>query len=186
MNESSKNSGKNGSKEQIAEAMKILIREKKFSKITVGDICEKSSLSRQSFYRKFNDKYDVFAYLFKTYVDNAYNNYGLMAMPEIGQMGIEFFREYRNAIKDMGCDFGYPNPFMVYWFNFCKDHYYSVIGKSKITPELEAAMRFYFHATYFTFYEYVSGNIKADPAEMIRIVLNFMPEILRNTLYKKE
>lgn len=186
MNESSKNNNKIGSKEQIADAMKILIHEKKFSKITVGDICEKSSLSRQSFYRNFYDKYDVFAYLFKTFVNSTMNDYGLMAMPEIAQVGLGFFQEYRSAIKDMGCDFGYPNPFMNYWFNFCVDHYYSIIGRTRITPELEAAMNFYFHATYFTFYEYVSGNISADSAETIRIVLNFMPEILRNTLYKNE
>lgn len=186
MTESSKAESKKGAKEQIADAMKVLLREKKFSKITVGDICVKSNLSRQSFYRNFYDKYDVFAYLFKTFIDDAMNDYGLMAMPKIGQVGLEFFMEYRNAIKDMGCDFGYPNAFMNYWFNFCAEHYHNVIGKARITPEVEAAMKFYFHATYFTFYEYVCGNINADPAETIRIVLNFMPAVLWNILYKKD
>lgn len=186
MSELSKDDSRKGAKDLIAEAMKILLREKKFSKITVGNICQKSDLSRQSFYRNFFDKYDVFAYLFKTYMDEAMNSYGLMAMPEIGQKGLEFFWEYRNAIKDMGCDFGYPNAFMNFWFDYCAEHYYSVIGKVKITPEVEAAMKFYFHATYFTFYEYVCGNIAADPEETIRIVLNFMPDVLCKTLYIKK
>lgn len=186
MNDSAKINSRNGTKKQIADALETLISEKKFSKITVGDICEKASLSRQSFYRHFSDKYDVFSYLFKTYIDDTLEDYGLMAMPEITKVGLEFFRNHKYAIKDMGCDFGCPNPFMNYWFHFCFEHYYNVIGKARITPDLEAAMKFYFHATYFTFYEYVSGNISADPAATIRIILNFMPEIIRNTLYKTE
>lgn len=186
MSESPKTEGKKEAKEQFANAMKLLLREKRFSKITVGDICKKTELSRQSFYRNFYDKYDVFAYMFRTFIGNAMDDYGLLAMPEIGQKGLEFFQEYRNAIKDMGCDFGYPNPFMNYWFSFCEEHYYNVIGRTRITPEIESAMKFYFHATYFTFYEYVCGNINAGPSETIRIVLNFMPSVLWDVLYSKQ
>ena len=180
----SKSDGKKEIKNQIARAVKSLINEKRFSKITVGNICEKSGLSRQSFYRNFYDKYDVLAYLFKLFLNEAINNYGMLAMTEIGEVGLEFFCEYKNVIKDMGCDFGYPNPFMNFWFDYCYEHYCSVIGKHRISAELESAMRFYFHATYFTFYEYVCGNIESGSSETIKIVLSLMPETLKKELYK--
>jgi len=43
----------------IIEAFRELISEVPFSKISVGDICERSFLNRKSFYYHFKDKYDL-------------------------------------------------------------------------------------------------------------------------------
>lgn len=182
----SKKTEKKDIKGRIANALTELIEEKNFLKITVRDICKKSSLSRQSFYRTFYDKYDVFSYIFKSYIDEAMNSYGLLAMSEIATIGLSFFCEHKKAIKEMGCDFGYPNPFMISWFEVCFEHYFRILGKSRITPELEFAMKFYFHATYFSFYECVCGNIPGDIEETIAIVLSLQPDNLKKALYEKE
>ncbi len=50
-------------KRTIAEAMKALVREKRFEDISIFDICEQSGVSRRTFYRYFSDKYEVIEWI---------------------------------------------------------------------------------------------------------------------------
>lgn len=52
----------------LAEGMKELLRQETIEKITVEEVCEKSEISRRSFYRYFIDKYDVVSWI----VDREY------------------------------------------------------------------------------------------------------------------
>lgn len=49
----------NITKRALAHALKELMEEKNFSKISVADICEKCDMNRKSFYYHFKDKYDL-------------------------------------------------------------------------------------------------------------------------------
>ena len=46
-------------KTALIEAFRSLILERGFSKISVGDICERCNMNRKSFYYHFKDKYDI-------------------------------------------------------------------------------------------------------------------------------
>jgi len=48
----------------LADAMKALMQEKPFEKISVTDICEKCGMNRKSFYYHFQDKYDLLNWIF--------------------------------------------------------------------------------------------------------------------------
>lgn len=54
----------NITKRAIAASLKSLMNEKPFSKIGVGDICEKCGMNRKSFYYHFRDKYDLINWIF--------------------------------------------------------------------------------------------------------------------------
>lgn len=56
----------NITKEALAQAMKSLMMEKPFAKISIGDICGRCSMNRQSFYYHFRDKYDLVNWIFYT------------------------------------------------------------------------------------------------------------------------
>ena len=56
----------NITKRALAGALKELMEEKNFSKISVADICEKCDMNRKSFYYHFRDKYDVFNWIIDT------------------------------------------------------------------------------------------------------------------------
>lgn len=51
----------------LANAMKQLMEQKGFSKISVGEICETCGINRKSFYYHFRDKYDLVNWIY--YVD---------------------------------------------------------------------------------------------------------------------
>ena len=56
----------NITKKALAEALKQLMLEKAFEKISVSDICEKCDMNRKSFYYHFKDKYDLVNWIFDT------------------------------------------------------------------------------------------------------------------------
>ena len=56
----------NVTKTVMANAMKGLMEEKPFAKISVGDICERCGMNRKSFYYHFKDKYDLVNWIFQT------------------------------------------------------------------------------------------------------------------------
>ena len=50
----------------MAKAMKALMGEKPFARISVGDICERCGMNRKTFYYHFKDKYDLVNWIFQT------------------------------------------------------------------------------------------------------------------------
>ncbi len=52
-------------KRMIAAALKKLMGQKSFEKISVTDICDDCSLNRKSFYYHFKDKYDLVNWIFQ-------------------------------------------------------------------------------------------------------------------------
>ncbi len=53
-------------KRALAAALKELMKERPFAKISVGDICEKCEMNRKSFYYHFKDKYDLVNWIYYT------------------------------------------------------------------------------------------------------------------------
>ena len=51
-------------KKALAGALKELLNEEPFSKISIGDICERCGMNRKSFYYHFKDKYDLVNWIF--------------------------------------------------------------------------------------------------------------------------
>ena len=54
---------KEQSREWIAEAFFNLLKKKKYESITVSEIVKKADLSRRTFYRVFENKYDIIKYM---------------------------------------------------------------------------------------------------------------------------
>lgn len=48
----------------LADSIKQLMAEKPFAKISVGEICDRCSMNRKSFYYHFKDKYDLVNWIF--------------------------------------------------------------------------------------------------------------------------
>lgn len=58
----------------LQEAMIELIREKGFDALTVGDIAERAMINRATFYRHYQDKYDLVAKIFEETTNELVEN----------------------------------------------------------------------------------------------------------------
>lgn len=56
----------NITKKALSNALRQLMEEMPFKKISVADICEKCDMNRKSFYYHFRDKYDLVNWIFDT------------------------------------------------------------------------------------------------------------------------
>lgn len=96
----------NITKRALAQAMKGLMAEGPFAKISVGDICERCGMNRKSFYYHFQDKYNLVNWIFYTeFISNLeqHNPEGGWALLE--NICSYFYREqsfYRNAMQIQG------------------------------------------------------------------------------------
>ncbi len=54
----------NYTKKELARAMRELMEEQPFEKITISQVCDKGHLNRKSFYYHFRDKYDLINWIF--------------------------------------------------------------------------------------------------------------------------
>lgn len=77
-------------KKALASALKELMQEEAFSKISVSDICEKCEMNRKSFYYHFKDKYDLVNWIFDTEFITVMNKQGY----SIGWDSVVLLSEY--------------------------------------------------------------------------------------------
>jgi len=56
----------NITKKALAQALKDLMQETRFDKITVGNICDRCEMNRKSFYYHFKSKYDLVDWIYHT------------------------------------------------------------------------------------------------------------------------
>jgi len=100
----------NITKRALSMALKALMEEQPFSKINVGDICEKCDMNRKSFYYHFKDKYDLVNWTFDTEFISAVNMASIQAplderWEEIERACCYFYENrtfYRSALKITG------------------------------------------------------------------------------------
>jgi len=60
-------------KNALANALRRQMEEEPFSKITIGEICDRCNMNRKSFYYHFKDKFDLVEWLFGSEIKNAIN-----------------------------------------------------------------------------------------------------------------
>jgi len=95
----------------LQEAMIELVIEKGFDAITVGDIAERAMINRATFYRHYQDKYDLVEKIFEETINHLLLNmkpidkktgqYDVENPPEIWIQIFEHFAEYARLYKAM-------------------------------------------------------------------------------------
>lgn len=65
--------GSDITKASLAQALKQIMAKKPFTKISVGEICERCGMNRKSFYYHFKDKYDLMNWIFDSEFLSAIN-----------------------------------------------------------------------------------------------------------------
>ncbi|WP_276929413.1 TetR/AcrR family transcriptional regulator [Herbinix luporum] len=98
---------------RIKEKYLLLIKEKKWDKITVKEICAEANITRGTFYQYFNDIYDLMEQIETPLLQEIANEYKTISKMSIQHYPLVLFEE----------KFDYTPPkTLLIWFDFCKKH----------------------------------------------------------------
>lgn len=96
----------NITKQALARALKDLMKETDFSKISVADICSQCGMNRKSFYYHFKDKYDLMNWIFDVeflkVIEGKLQGDTWELMEELCSYFYQNKQFYRNALKIKG------------------------------------------------------------------------------------
>ncbi|HPE95186.1 MAG TPA: TetR/AcrR family transcriptional regulator C-terminal domain-containing protein [Bacillota bacterium] len=121
-------------KNALTAALKKLMAEKPFAKISVGDICEECSLNRKSFYYHFRDKYELVNWVFTTEFVNELEGKEIESDWDFFECLCDYFYTnrdfYRNALSFCG-----QNSFNDYFHEFLSLPISQQISKTVLDDE---------------------------------------------------
>lgn len=90
------------SREWFRSALLDLLKNKRFTQITVKDLCKKADLSRQTFYQIFDSKEEVMEYHFMTLFEkfcNECSDFSEISLSELVYQFFHFFYEQKEFVK---------------------------------------------------------------------------------------
>ncbi len=168
-------------KYDMAKAIKELMKTATVEEITVKDICEKSNVSRQTFYRNFLDKYDLINWYFDKLLNESFSQMGSGKTVEEGLIRkFDYIREERvfftaafgtdtqNNLKDHDFE-------MI--FAFYKDLIRKKSGRD-VPTDIESLLEMYCQASIYMTVKWVLGGMQMTSQELAQLMIDAMPEKL--------
>lgn len=177
---------KNISKERFLEAFRELLQKKHFSNITVRDLTAAAGLSRQTFYRNFQDVYDLLFYMYNSDMQPFYDQNSLTDIVALSSFVAKYFKDNQHIYRDVGNDLQNPNPFLRQWLQLNYEYFEKVVGKSAINLERMIAITIFIYGSYGVDYEYMVSHLSGTPKEIGEMVARSMPEVLKPFFYFRE
>lgn len=168
----------NDIKYKLANAMKECMVSAPVEKITVKEIVDTCGITRQTFYRNFQDKYDLINWYFDKILAESFRQMGkgetvyksLVNKFEYIQMEQLFFRaafknDEQNNLKDHD-------------FELIRQFYIDQIedkSHRKISEKLLFQLEMYCQGSVFMTTQWVLGNRQYTPQELARLLTDSMP-----------
>ena len=169
---------KEQTKYRLAQAMKVCMKEKPVDRITVQEIVDVCGVTRQTFYRKFLDKYDLINWYFDK-----------LLLESFAHMG-----SGRTILEGLERKFAYIQEERVFFTaafssddqNCLKKHDYSLIlqfysrqilEKTGRAPEgdIRFLLEMYCHGSIYMTVKWVLRGMPLTPAQMARGLVDAMP-----------
>ena len=175
-----------GVRYKLANAMKECMRTAPVEKITVKEIVETCGLTRQTFYRNFQDKYDLINWYFDRILLESFQH---MGEGKTAYEGLVYMFHYIEVEKLF-----FKAAFRTDDQNCLRDHDFQLIlrfyenqiqekTKQPIPENLHFQLEMYCQGSVYMTTQWVLGDMKKRPEEMARNLVAAMPAELE-TLFK--
>ena len=160
----------NITKRALASALKELMEQMPFSKISVSDICERCEMNRKSFYYHFRDKYDLVNWIFDVEFFSIANTQEERRPWEFVEVLCEYFYEnrsfYRRALQIEG-----QNSFVEHFRMLLKSALRDFLEKILTDPVyLEFQINFYTDAFLGSIERWLADKDCAKPDEFVTML----------------
>jgi len=170
-----------GTKKRIADSMFNLLNNHSFDKLTVQMILDDSKVSRSTFYRYFNDKYELMNWCYQSYVDTLLLMDGRTRLRLIYQFLDDNHRYFEKATKVHGknsfLDFLY-----YYTYNLYESIYLKNTNTSTLSDENRVMLEYTCAGAVHILGNWLKNGRKESVSEMAEWAFNLIPETFRKYL----
>ncbi|HHU18307.1 MAG TPA: TetR family transcriptional regulator [Clostridiales bacterium] len=168
-------------KKRIADSMFNLLKSNSFDKITVQTILDDCKVSRSTFYRYFDDKYELMNWCYQSYVDTLLSMDGRKRLHLIYQFLDDNHKYFERATKVHGknsfLDFLYN-----YTYNLYKGIYLKNTNSSELSDEARVILEYACAGAVHILDNWLNNGRKESVSEMAEWTFNLIPEIYRQYL----
>jgi probable dihydroxyacetone kinase regulator len=175
---------KKDTRQLFIESLIELSQNKSVEKISVCDIVKNCGLGRQTFYNRFNNKYDLINWFYTSTMDNIIKQYK-DKVPRSDAIGhaLTFINEnkrfFGNAISDEGQE-SFFNSLYEYIRNYYTESIRSKYGENTLTEDLIFTIKFSCHGVACMIKEWLKNNMEESPLIIAKRIADAMPQTLKN------
>ncbi|WKY47872.1 TetR/AcrR family transcriptional regulator C-terminal domain-containing protein [Eubacteriaceae bacterium ES3] len=174
-------------KEKLAKSIKDLMANKPLDKITVKEIVDHSELTRQTFYRYFQDKYHLVNWYFDKLAQQSIRQMGVSLTLEEGlTQKFTFVKNEKTfftaAFKSSDCNSIYD-----YDLKLITDFYIDLIMRKTGQPVKDDnlfLLDMYCRGSMAMTYKWVLDGMTMDPNEFAKLLIAGIPEKLKPYLLR--
>ena len=159
-------------KAALGGALKKLVTEKPFEKISVGEICELCNMNRKSFYYHFHDKYELVVWIFENDFLSENKGYTHGNLWESISAICNYFYKNRSFYKKILLIDG-QNCFTEYFSKLCKEQFVDRM-KERLEGITITDKNVALYANFFVYsvYTWLTGPDPRDDVEFVKDLKN--------------
>ncbi|MDK2813708.1 MAG: hypothetical protein PWQ08_963 [Clostridiales bacterium] len=132
-------------KKLVVDSTLLLAKKKNIENITVQDILSVSGISRSTFYRHFEDKYDVLNWCYQLYVDELISQFDGHNWEEKLEDTLLFVNIHGNYFTKLS-HYEETNGFLAFLYLYTHDFYAGVykrnVGVKALSEDIERSLEF--------------------------------------------
>lgn len=175
-------------KQILAASFRELAQHKNIDKITVKDIVSNCSYSPATFYRYFDDKYDLIAWEHAKSVAEIMDKTGVNSWNQSLLEGALLFNEQKDYLKNLLLHTNAHDSFIRYQveinYNALKNYILKINSISETDKLTDALIRVYCYGTVSLSAEWILGKVCFTPEELALAFEKSLPAELEKYLYK--
>ena len=162
----------------LAEAMKRCMKKSPVEKITVKEIAEECGTTRQTFYRNFQDKYDLINWYFDKILQESFEHMGEGKTVYEGLVNKFHYIEEEKLFFRAAFKTDDQNSLREHDFRLILQFYTERIEEKtgrKLSEQMKFLLEMYCQGSIYMTVRWVLGKIKATPEQMAESLVDAMP-----------
>lgn len=167
----------------ITDALFLLMAQKPFTEITIGEIADKAGVNRSTYYRNFASKEDILA----SFLDEMMQNYiasiqiaGILERRQYFEKMFQFYSDFRKKLLLL-----YDNGLSFLLLSVL-NRYLGTAENPNVAVSEQYAAAYHIGGVFNCFLFWFSRRMKDTPTEMAEMVMSVIPANVEPVLLKRQ